>query len=176
MEYTLYKRFVCYHSPVFEKAIEQEKLERIDIHDTDPEAFNIFVRWIYTQDIFCEGKAWPSCENLIELWMLAELARIPALQSRVLQVLEVSRKGGMQLPVQMFDRVWKKTEEGSALRRYIVEALIEEKRVDQQGYPRELLNDLVKVLLEKSADVEGGFVWKRDASALVSSDQIFFPI
>jgi BTB/POZ domain len=175
-DFNLFRQFIYYHSPVFQRAIEKDNLQCVEVDDTDPKAFSLFVRWIYTQDISTGGKEWLPCAELVELWMLADFAQIPTLQDCALKALEDLSNSRNQLPVEMFERVWRKTKKGSTLRTYMINALIEEERVDRQGYPREVLEELFGVLVEKKAVKDGGFVWKADAPALISSDQMFFPI
>jgi hypothetical protein len=70
--YDVYKRFVCYHSPVFTKAFSGQNRE-VRLQDTSPCAFEIFIRWLYTQDIFSGRTSWPSCDELIALWLIGRL-------------------------------------------------------------------------------------------------------
>jgi hypothetical protein len=58
--YDVYKRFVFYHPPIF-----SGQNREVELQDTSPCAFDIFVRWLYTQNIFSGRTSWPSCEELI---------------------------------------------------------------------------------------------------------------
>ncbi len=148
--FDVYRRFVSYHSPVFARQFVNGR-RTLDLgNEIDPEAFEIFVGWLYTQNLSSGRASLPSSEQLIELWLIADYAQIPKLQNEVVRVLESYRTPSYcpELPANKFARVYRRTREGCPLRCYIADVLVAENRVISEDYPRALLFDIIKAFAD----------------------------
>jgi hypothetical protein len=127
----------------------------LDLDDTDPTIFGIFVNWLYMQTIINEEGQLPSCENCINLWILADRLLVPKLQNDALTALDqgrVDQKGIKCFAPETFHRVWDNTTEDSMLRNYLVNSLVETKYGNVKSpehYPHGMLVAMINAMRAK---------------------------
>lgn len=90
--FVVHKNFICFHSPYFNAAFngESQTLD-LEVDDASPDAFAIFVNWLYTQRIEDTSKDSVRVSTLLELWILAGRLLIPKLQNATLRMLDEAR-------------------------------------------------------------------------------------
>ncbi|KAK0112499.1 hypothetical protein ONS96_001735 [Cadophora gregata f. sp. sojae] len=146
--FQVHKNYLCHYSPYFRAALTGPFIESSDqsvqLEDTSPSIFGIFVNWLYTQTLINKSSEQPLSSHLFKLWILADKMLIPRLQNDILSMLEEARKS-KGLPSAVFAYVYENTAEGSVLRRYIVEMCMAktEAMKNPDDYPRELLLEIV---------------------------------
>lgn len=148
--FKVHKNYICFYSPYFDAAFNgsfsEGQTQELDLEETEPKTFGIFVNWLYTQQIVNEEGAIPRSSTLIDLWILADKILVPSLQNQTLKLLEQCRKEDGRLSSSSFHRAYESTTEDSPLRKYLVCAcshggLAEIVNVD--SYPHQLLVGIV---------------------------------
>jgi len=89
-----------------------------------PKAFNIFINWLYTQEIKdVDGKI-PVQDRLYELWILADRFLIPKLQNKAMSYIRgvKTRYGPLSAPCAGW--VYLNTAKGSPLRDCVADVLV----------------------------------------------------
>ncbi|TAQ87867.1 hypothetical protein B7494_g3805 [Chlorociboria aeruginascens] len=150
-QFTVHKSFIVHYSPYFAAAFEFKAENGDDTSvvykDATPEAFGLFVSWIYSKSIRGPNNEDPSLADLIDLWILAGNIQIPELQN--VAIVDI-RKSGPLLNAEKLRYVYASTSLDSHLRRFLVDQLV--RRVPFQqfasllshpGLPSQLLVDLV---------------------------------
>lgn len=170
--FKVHKNFVCYHSPFFDAAFNGNFVEgdtqQMKLEDTCPEAFGIFVNWLYTQDIENNKGELPSCENLMNLWLLADLVLVPRLQNETIDKLDEARRLRGRLPSMLLARVYEHTTKGCPLRTYIIRTWPRKKiMLDEDRYPRGLLVDLVNSADYRTNFTNGDFMVAKWTSKVI---------
>ncbi|KUJ19188.1 uncharacterized protein LY89DRAFT_773299 [Mollisia scopiformis] len=93
-------------------------------------------------------------EVLVELWFIADFAQTPKLQTEVVNALEEARvQYERSIPTSKLVRIYKKTREGSSLRKYTVEALVARNKIEPENYHQQLTIDLVKAFSIESTSL-----------------------
>jgi len=160
--FLVHKKFICQYSPFFDAAFngnfKEGTSQELDLQDTDPVAFSIFVDWLYTQTITSN----PSDIDvptellmLVKLWVLADKLLIPRLQNETLAIFDERRSSTGRLGHGMRScfYVYENTSEGSPLRRYF--SYMASRRMEGLGsrplatdkfrcYPRDMLIDIIE--------------------------------
>ena len=127
--FLIHKEFLCHYSPYFDAAFNGNFQEganlTLDLEDTSPNTFDIFLDWLYTQKVPSDlekGENGPDVlRQLVDLWLLADRLLIPKLQNEALVALEQTRIALHVRPKYSFNHVYENTVEGSPLRRYMVQ-------------------------------------------------------
>jgi hypothetical protein len=123
----VHKNFICHYSPYFNALFKggfiEGKTQFVELEDTPPAAFNIFVKWLYTQDIAREEKGLLNGDNttLVDAWILADRFMIPRLQNKLMGCIKRE-----SCSLDSWFRLYEKTAPGSKLRSYIVDRTIDE--------------------------------------------------
>jgi hypothetical protein len=112
--FKLYKAAIC-QLPFFRAALHgviQEgagRVQRIDIRDTSPKIFEMFVEWSRsTRKSAGRDKAY-SVEDLVDLWSLAETITIPRLQDQVMQKTTRRLVPNQNLPTSLCKHIQRKS-------------------------------------------------------------------
>lgn len=83
--FRIHKNYLCHYSPYFEAAFNGRFIEGetqvLELEDTEPRIFGIFVNWLYVQKITDEDGQLASCSDCINLWILADKILVPSLQN-----------------------------------------------------------------------------------------------
>jgi hypothetical protein len=151
----IHKSFICYYSPYFNREFNgyfaEGKTQRVELEDAPPAAFNLFVKWLYTQEIAEEEMDFliGDITNLVDAWILADQFIVPRLQNQLLWSMS-SRRG--KVSFESCIRAYEKTAPGSRLRSYIIDSTIYDIITDpdhrpmeeefSKMFPREMLDDL----------------------------------
>ena len=97
-EFVIHKSFVCHASPVLKAAFisnfAEGQTQRYVLEDTTEAAFCLFSEWVYTRNVYWDGKIQddPISSILPRVWVLAEKFLVPKLQNRVMDLIEKVRK------------------------------------------------------------------------------------
>lgn len=92
--FIVHKTFICSCSPYFAAAFKGPfkkggtHILELDVH---PDAFAVFVDWVYSQRIQNYGSEGTAILNLLELWLFADRVSLPKLQNEVLEIIEQER-------------------------------------------------------------------------------------
>jgi hypothetical protein len=155
--FLVHKNFICYYSPFFNAAFNGSFIEgetqKLDLEDTRPDVFGIFVNWLYTQTVVDANGELPTCSALLNLWMFADRVLSPKLQNQTIECLEKVRIKVGRLSSAEFNRVWENTSKDSQLRRYITIVSSENmlaKITHPDRYPHELLADIINNMREET--------------------------
>jgi hypothetical protein len=151
----IHKSFICYYSPYFNATFNGNFAEGdtqcVELEDAPPVAFNLFVKWLYTQDIAEEEMDLLNGDNtnLVDAWILADRFIVPRLQNQLLWSMS-SRRG--KVSFESCIRAYEKTAPGSKLRSYIIDRTIYDITTEpdhrpigegfSKMFPREMLDDL----------------------------------
>ena len=101
-----------------------------DWHHENPQnevrIFDLFFNWLYTQTLWDESAdecEWPTMENLLKLWVFADMARISRLMSQCLDTLKSisDTLGEVFVGIAW---VWKKSTMGSPIRRFLIDRIV----------------------------------------------------
>jgi hypothetical protein len=151
--FVVHKNFICHYSPYFDAAFngnfEEARSQALDLEDINPFMFEMFVSWIYTQDVcYPDGEA----GYLILLWLLAERFLVPRLQNQTLELLHKEQGRSNKLPGADLVRVlYENTTEASPLRKYVIWTCAAGLRRNPQcpeneDYPPEFFFDMIAYL------------------------------
>jgi hypothetical protein len=134
-KFSVHKDFACFYSPVFKAAFNSTFVEgetqTYTLQDTTKEAVRALLHWFYTlklDNIYEEeitrdppkAKVKSETTVLVELWVLADRLLVRRLQNEIIERLEELRKLRNEVPTSTFDLVYKKTSEGSPLRKLML--------------------------------------------------------
>lgn len=159
--YVMHTNIICYYSPFFDAAFnsgfKEGETQELELEDTCPESFGIFVNWLYKQRIeWPLGWVFDVRATLLNLWLLADRLVVPKLQNQALTFLENARglkhtkHQGRALPVHMFYPVYDNTLKDSPLRKYIAatwnNGVIDP---DDEDIPSELQVDILNTILSR---------------------------
>jgi hypothetical protein len=150
--FVVHKCFLIHYSPVFNATLNGRFMESdtqsIDLFPISVEAFSIMVRWMYSQRLQDDEGHLPSAKELINVWILADNRKIPALHNQVLEALNESFFKAERLPEELFNHVYENTKEleKSTLRQMIVDLCVGQLGSLKFGddIPREMLIDVLK--------------------------------
>lgn len=164
LPFRVHKNYICHYSPYFEAAFNGNFVEGetqvLELDDTDPRIFGMFVNWIYTQELVNEEGNSPSCTSCINLWILADRLLVPSLQNQALVCLDLVRSKwgsgvpGTSLGSKIFKRVWDNTTEESPLRSYLVEAMVRKPKSGGIKYPEDYPHDMLVAIINGLRDRE----------------------
>ncbi|KAL2072723.1 hypothetical protein VTL71DRAFT_12066 [Oculimacula yallundae] len=168
-KFVVHKEFACYHSSVLRAAFASNFVEgqtqTYRIIDTSPDAFQLFVQWLYTQKLQlhrlrhleASGLTDESGEDeeydmgdedmsLAKLWVLADKLAIPKLQNSAMTCILKFASGNV-IPTLPYHYIYENTGIGSPLRRLVVEQCAHELPhyyiySCAEYFPRELLLDI----------------------------------
>ncbi len=162
--FRVHKNYICHYSPYFEAAFNGNFVEGanqvLDLDDTKPKIFGMFLNWLYSQEVVDDEGNSPSCSDYINLWILADRLLVPTLQTHVLAQLGISRKAnekGKSLSSGIFQRVWDNTIEGSPLRAYLVEAMVKKPKPSGIKCPSHYPHGMLIAIIDGLRDRE----WNR---------------
>jgi hypothetical protein len=157
--FTIDKAFGCHYSPFFDAAFnsnfQEGETQRLDLEDVSSTTFDIFVNWLYTQNVSTHvldsERAGSKFFCLAALWTLADRLLIPRLQNEALVVLDQLRVALHKRLDNIFNHVYENTVEGSPLRRYVVQLSgswfqSRKELINFERYPREILFDMVNFM------------------------------
>jgi hypothetical protein len=142
----VHRSFLSAHSEYFRAALEgsyeEAKTSTVNLKDVDAPTFDIFVGWLYSQQITTAVGDVPEFYELVKLWIFADFAQVPRLQNQVLISMN-QRPGHLTDDPQIcFETIYKNTVPKSPLRTYIVSSLAKS-QLAPEVYPREMLVDVV---------------------------------
>jgi hypothetical protein len=148
--FTIHKGFITHYSAYYNRMFNGRFLEgqtqSTDQFPISVEAFNVFVKWLYTQTLEDSEGAMPSIKDLINLWILADEKLVPVLQNNVMEALNDEIAKTQALPTDLFGLVYEHTSEDSQLRKFLVDQCIGQvkKMKIEDHFLREMLVDLLK--------------------------------
>jgi hypothetical protein len=162
--FRVHKNYICHYSPYFDAAFNGSFIEGetqvLELEDTEPKIFGIFVNWLYTQDIIDEEGRPASCSDCINLWILADKILVPVLQNQTLGQLEVVRisSSKKRFSSAIFHRVWDNTTEDSPLRAYLVEVMIRKPKRGKIAFPGDYPHGMLVAMINRMRSRE----WDRN--------------
>jgi len=106
----------------FKSSFIEGETQTYRLDDTTPEAFALFVKWLYIQmlETGARDELIKSQPALVRLWVLAEKLFIPRLQNQVVDVLEGQRLLFHRICTAVIEYVWTNTAVASPLSRFYV--------------------------------------------------------
>ncbi|CAG8950236.1 hypothetical protein HYFRA_00008474 [Hymenoscyphus fraxineus] len=164
--FIVHKNFICFYSPFFDAAFngafKEAETQVLDLEDTSPTVFGLFVNWLYTQRLEFPGGENISMSNLIDLWILGSRCLVPKIQNKSLELLDKRRI--FVFSSTKFVRAYENTTEGSPLRRYIVAiaATRNGALTTPQDYPQEMLVDIVNYVRIRRAQTSEWIKFSKD--------------
>jgi len=178
--FRVHKNYICYYSPYFETAFNgafvEGETQVLDLYDTDPTIFGIFVNWLYAQTIINEKGQSPSCDDCVKLWILGDRILAPKLQNHALAALNqrrVDQGGNKCFTPKTFLHVWNNTTEDSMLRTYLVSMCVEGNYGSiryPEHYPHGMLVGIINAMRENGMGKD--HCWKPSAGEL---KELFVP-
>ena len=154
----------------------------MDLDDTDPTTFGLFVNWLYTQKVLDADGELPPCTEAINLWILGDKILAPSLQNAAMIAIDQCRVLALERRTWPFSKsiltsVWDKTTEGSKLRAYLVDFMVTHSGPlkSHAQYPPEMLMALVNTLLQDRINYESrmGGLW---TSCIKPLEMYFVPV
>lgn len=89
-DFCVHKNLICHYSPYFKTAfnigLEEDKRGIMKLPETEVEVFELFQGRLYTQSLWdqsADGEDWLKTNDLMKLYIFADMARIPALKNQV---------------------------------------------------------------------------------------------
>jgi hypothetical protein len=153
--FLIHKNFICHYSPYFDAAFNgnfvEGETQTLDLEDTHPEVFGVFVQWLYTQQIIEPEESQRTLSQprrLMSLWILADKVLVPRLQNETFRRIDCFRKGAtpeLWTSVrEIYHDIYNNTQIESPLREYFVifhvGCIVKD---EEQLYPHEMLVDLL---------------------------------
>lgn len=150
------KDLLCAKSTYFKQLLQgpEQSLEQlIKIPDTDPTIFGCFQNFIFTGTVYDKrgGVEIPSYPILMGIWRLATKLAMAPLRIAVLETMTERREQTGTIPgAPLLEQAWKETEEGSGLRKMLINWAAEHMRANPpsrnefvHGLPKDILTELV---------------------------------
>lgn len=129
------KDLLCAQSPYFRDELAKEGDNRVEyvlkVPDTTVEIFGCFQNFIYTGEVYNRrgGKDMPEYTLLLGVWKLATKLQMAPLRVAVLDSMAERRQQTNMIPgIELLEAAWKETEQGSGLRKMLVEWSAEHSR------------------------------------------------
>ncbi|TVY21329.1 Transcription factor GTE10 [Lachnellula arida] len=156
------KDLLCAQSPYFRDELAKEGDNKVEyvlkVPDTTVEIFGCFQNFIYTGEVYNRrgGKDLPEYTLLLGVWKLATKLQMAPLRVAVLESMAERRQQTNMIPgIELLEAAWKETEQGSGLRKMLVEWSAEHMRSSPyvrndfaRSLPKEILSELVIVMSE----------------------------
>jgi hypothetical protein len=122
------KDLLCARCPYYRQEFAHTQNDKVEyivkLPDTDVHAFGCFQNFIYTGDVYDKrgGKVAPDYPVLMGVWKLATRLMMPSLRVGVLDAMAERRKQTGFIPsTELLVEAWRQTEEGSGLRKMLIE-------------------------------------------------------
>jgi hypothetical protein len=117
----------------------------MELPNTEVDVFEMFNRWLYTGTLRENGKLWDSAsfDTLVELYVFADMVRIPALKNCALRGLDAAATDVDEIPVDKLKYIWENTTPDSNLRRFAIDQCVWE--LDEEGFNDEHLEKFPNV-------------------------------
>jgi hypothetical protein len=184
--FMIHKSFLIYHSKFFAAAFQgkyqEAQTSTMDLNDVSSATFDIFVSWVYSQQITTALGDIPSFTDLISLWIFADMIQVPRLQNQVLLAMDL-RPGQLTDDTDVnFNMVYENTMFGSPLRAYIVDVVSKSKlcgpqAIDEpEAYPRDMLVDMLNWVGKNKRDKNSKFAKVDLESFLVDEIEVIHPL
>ncbi|TVY44544.1 hypothetical protein LOCC1_G003360 [Lachnellula occidentalis] len=126
--FLVHKAILCHYSSFFNAAFNggfaEDAAQELDLPDTGPILFSIFVEWIYSQRVTMSITTWNNdILTLTKLWVLADRCLVPRLQNETLGYIEDSRVTWKWkfCPASVCAYVYDSTTDRSPLRQYLAD-------------------------------------------------------
>ncbi|KAF8857966.1 hypothetical protein BDZ45DRAFT_743784 [Acephala macrosclerotiorum] len=116
----VHKNFITHYSPFF--AAHFSSSSHLTIGDINPQTFDIFLSWLYTQSITTPHSR-PDINFLISLWLLADRFLVSKLQNQIMGMIFEKQFSGYIIR-ETFWEVFEKTERGSKIRTFLVDGFV----------------------------------------------------
>ncbi|PMD35266.1 hypothetical protein L207DRAFT_110390 [Hyaloscypha variabilis F] len=157
-DFGVHKELISHYSPYFRAAFtsgfDEAKSGIMKLPETEAEIFEIFYVWLYRQKLWdkdARREDWPDTEDLVKLYVFADMARIPTLQNQALRALHNISDINNNFPYSMMDYVWANTTSSSPLRRYFLDQIVWESSTEaleecEQDFPSEVRMDIIKAM------------------------------
>ncbi|CZR58478.1 uncharacterized protein PAC_08370 [Phialocephala subalpina] len=152
--FPVHSNYICHYSPFFKAAFqggfEEADKQEMNLEDTNPLAFGIFVTWLYTQQICRDSEdvmkndiTWYSI--LIDLWILADTVLVPRLQNKILEEIDIHRTATKRIPRLLYHQIYNGTSAESPLRLYLIDYCVNSPRetAEVDSHPPQLLVDII---------------------------------
>jgi hypothetical protein len=155
--FIIHSKLICHCLEFFSKAFNGPFIEgqnkHLTMEETAPGSFNLFFTWLYSQKVWGLASPAPTSIDLIDLWILADMALIPRLQNETLKHIDLHRAIDRRAPLEKVevDHIWEDTGEGSAIRAYIVDEIVRGKL--KVGDPRLLPQETLAELFTARGDI-----------------------
>lgn len=149
----IHKNFICHYSPYFSAAFngnfKEGQIQALDLEDVIPAIFNIFVSWLYTQQITRPTLSRPDINALIEFWLLADRFLVSKLQNQIMKLIQGKGYSGFVVR-ESFVSVFENSAKGCKLRSFLVDGYLKKlvgcdgwEGTDYSWMPREMLEEVL---------------------------------
>lgn len=122
------KDLLCAQSPYFRNELQNQGSDKVEyvlrVPDTTVEVFGCFQNFIYTGEVYSRrsGKEVPEYTLLLGVWKLATKLQMAPLRIAVLDAMAERREQTNMIPgIELLESAWKETEQGSGLRKMLIE-------------------------------------------------------
>jgi hypothetical protein len=95
--------------------------------ETNTIIFELFYHWLYRQALLDKGEdksRWPDTEDLIKLYVFADMAQVKALKHQCIDAYKRISEAWGELDGTMIPYVWENTVKSDGLRRFFVDTII----------------------------------------------------
>jgi len=157
-DFGIHKELISHYSPYFRAAFtsgfEEAKTGIMKLPETEAEIFEIFYAWLYRQKLWDKDAAredWPDTEDLVKLYVFADMAWVPSLQNQALRAIHKISDINNNFPFHMMDYVWDNTTSSSPLRRYFLDQIVWEGSTEaleecEDDFSSEVRMDIIKAM------------------------------
>ncbi|KAL8665497.1 MAG: hypothetical protein Q9202_002202 [Teloschistes flavicans] len=155
-QYVIHAELLCYYSLFFKKALtgnfEEAKTGLVQLHDDDPEVFDIFQNWLYKQDLGLDASQCVRFTLLLSLWVFGDKVQVPSFQDAAIEALR-DRTINTPRIIRLKDvlYVYENTSHESPLRQFIVDLYVWEGAIGEsiekffdEGYPHAFIISIVQ--------------------------------
>ncbi|TVY39959.1 Transcription factor [Lachnellula subtilissima] len=161
------KDLLCAQSPYFRDELAKEGDNKVEyvlkVPDTTVEIFGCFQNFIYTGEVYNRrgGKEMPEYTLLLGVWKLATKLQMAPLRVAVLDSMAERRQRTNMIPgIELLEAAWKETEQGSGLRKMLIEWSAEHSEYSNISFLSVHFVDLVeyaRLILRSSPYVRNDF-------------------
>ncbi|OBT62101.1 hypothetical protein VE03_09028 [Pseudogymnoascus sp. 23342-1-I1] len=142
-KFGMHKEQLCVNSAYFRAAFEggfEEAIRReVALKESDTVAFGMFNEWLYTgkisEDLRSTNQGFgatpkpeladiPTFSQLVDAWLLADYLLAPKMQNHIIDVMEARYRRLLAPPIREFMYVYQQTQNGSPVRKSLVDMCI----------------------------------------------------
>lgn len=186
-EFLAHKDFLCHYSEYFDKALNGPFIEGqsmvVTLKEDNPEAFAVFLDWIYTQKLDANPLIVGSKEPMgyheamalfVRVWCLADYLQVPGLQNLAMDAVIQWERHCYIVPTGILHLVYSLSPPNAPLRQYFVDAITRE--MPDEGFHKHAKEFPHDMLLDMLTTFSKGTRWVDNETPMDTPRNYYVPI